>query len=1008
VITSREVRLDRAPSLRAYQHTLIAAAREGDLPAVRGTAILVPTRAAAVQLQRTIERARFTRAPVPTRAPDVGRPQSFEAIVLPDILTRAEWYERLRLVAVATPKWLSAFEREVMLEAGSHEAITEGAVPPFNVRPALVAEMLELYDELRRRQRRVDDFERLLAQELEPRAAADRGAERMLRQTRFLTATFRSYERRVAEADAIDEHGLRDWLLQERVASPHRRIVVAVADRVAEPGGLWPADFDLLSRMNGIERVDVLVTESQLEAGLHARIHDLLPGIEEVRVTGPDVLDGRVLVVPPQGNGLHFVSRDREEEIAAVVRRIKARHRETPVDVPRLDRTAVVFARPLPYVYVARGVFEAARVAFQCDDALPLAAETGAAALDLVLTFVSSGPTREAAVALLRSPHFALADAGEAVPPGAIEALDAALAEDGYRGDRARLIMLAERWNDLPDTPGERAAAVRRRAAPAARAAAAVVESLARLFGEAPASVQLATLREFLESKGRVPPLPDPERQRLLRSRTALLTVLDGLADAHRRHGDLTWTIDDLSAAVRRWVEAQTFSPRTGDAGVHLVDATAARFGTYDDVHLVGLVESEWPATPRRNLFYPPALLRPFGWPQESARIAAARAAFLDLLQLANERTTVSAFQLEDDSLVGGSPLLDDVVRAGLQPLARTTPSIAVFTTEALIARPVPTRVLTGPAAEWLSLRVARTNGSHPAFHGAGLPHMPRVHSVGAIEQYVQCPFKYFARHVLRLEEENSDEDGLTPRERGIVLHEIFQMFFERWHREGGANIDAANLSRARALLEEVAADRLASIGAADRALEHTRLLGSPVAPGLADLVLRMEAERATPVVGRRLEERFEGGFDLTGTDGPRRIPVRGIVDRIDLLADGTLRVIDYKSSLPPAALQLAIYAVTTVQRLRGDRGRQWTLGEVAYIVFNAARVKQIGRGAAERSQALADAQVQFVAAVDGIQSGAFPPRPVHEHLCASCAYAGVCRKDYVTEKQDIGAAAAV
>ena len=110
--------------------------------------------------------------------------------------------------------------------------------------------------------------------------------------------------------------------------------------------------------------------------------------------------------MPADSTSLHFTSRDREEEIAGVVRRIKARRRESPLDAPRLDRTAVVFSRPLPYVYVAGHVFDAARVPFQCDDALPLAAETGAAALDLVLTFVSSGAGRSATVALLRSPHF--------------------------------------------------------------------------------------------------------------------------------------------------------------------------------------------------------------------------------------------------------------------------------------------------------------------------------------------------------------------------------------------------------------------------------------------------------------------------------------------------------------------------------------------------------------------------------------------------------------------------
>jgi RecB family exonuclease len=180
------------------------------------------------------------------------------------------------------------------------------------------------------------------------------------------------------------------------------------------------------------------------------------------------------------------------------------------------------------------------------------------------------------------------------------------------------------------------------------------------------------------------------------------------------------------------------------------------------------------------------------------------------------------------------------------------------------------------------------------------------------------------------------------------------------------------------------------------------------VAAGLADLVLRMEAERGVPVVDRRLEERFDGVFELLGTDGVRRLPIRGVVDRIDLLADGALRVIDYKSSVPPAALQLAIYAVTAAQRLQGHRGRRWTVGEVSYVVFNGARVRPVGRNADDRARALADAQLRFVAAADAIHAGAFPPRPAVEHLCNSCAYAGVCRMDHVAEPEDADTAAAV
>ena len=47
--------------------------------------------------------------------------------------------------------------------------------------------------------------------------------------------------------------------------------------------------------------------------------------------------------------------------------------------------------------------------------------------------------------------------------------------------------------------------------------------------------------------------------------------------------------------------------PAQPGSGVHLVDDQAARYGAFDDITIVGLVENDWPERPRRNIFYPPA-----------------------------------------------------------------------------------------------------------------------------------------------------------------------------------------------------------------------------------------------------------------------------------------------------------------------------------------------------------------------------------------------------------------
>ena len=331
-------------------------------------------------------------------------------VVMPELLTRQDLYARLHEHLADGPRLLTEFEREVLLRLAADDATRAGSAPPFSLRPGLLAAMLGFYDELRRRGRTLDVLDRVIGDTLEAGRDTDRGAERLLQQTRFLAAAFAAFERRIADSGRIDEHALRTLLLSERYRSPYRHAVLTVADQAAGPRGLWPVDFDLLSRLAGLERIDLVATEDMLAAGWLQRLHDALPGIDEDRV--PDQSDAPVLVGPPLQEGCEgpvvFVCRDREEELVEAARRIKRRAREHgPI---ALERIAVVFQRPLPYLYLARQVFTAARIPYQASDALPLAAEPFAAALDLLLVVAAEDATRAALIGLLSSPHWSFRD----------------------------------------------------------------------------------------------------------------------------------------------------------------------------------------------------------------------------------------------------------------------------------------------------------------------------------------------------------------------------------------------------------------------------------------------------------------------------------------------------------------------------------------------------------------------------------------------------------------------
>jgi RecB family exonuclease len=208
----------------------------------------------------------------------------------------------------------------------------------------------------------------------------------------------------------------------------------------------------------------------------------------------------------------------------------------------------------------------------------------------------------------------------------------------------------------------------------------------------------------------------------------------------------------------------------------------------------------------------------------------------------------------------------------------------------------------------------------------------------------------------------------------------------------------AEALAQFRALAET----RLERLSPLDRALEEGRLLGSAAAAGLAERLFAFELEREVPVVERLLEHRLEGEYAFEAGERRRTVRIRAQADRIDLLADGTLRIIDYKlgrAPKPARALQLPLYGVCAVQALDGHRGRTWRVGEAGYVAFGEREVFRSLAAPADLPVALTLGQQRLLDAVEGIERGEFPVRPEEPYMCTYCAYAGVCRKDYVGDE---------
>ena len=251
-----------------FQRVILERVRALDDSEVSSCAVLVPTNAAAVELRRTL------------RAGECNKP-------LPALLTRTAWYDWMRTRLIPEPTALTEVEREVAMSVACREAVKSGVQPPFKVRPRLVGEIVAFYDELHRRMQSVDSFERLVLSELEPTVGFDRGAQRLAEQTRFLVSVFRAYERRRESLIGVDEHELRQLLLEADEFQQIIELIVTVPDGVAHPFGLYAVDFDLLTRLPNLKQITLIGTDSLLDGGYRERLEDWLPGFAEERVESP-------------------------------------------------------------------------------------------------------------------------------------------------------------------------------------------------------------------------------------------------------------------------------------------------------------------------------------------------------------------------------------------------------------------------------------------------------------------------------------------------------------------------------------------------------------------------------------------------------------------------------------------------------------------------------------------------------------------------------------------------
>ncbi|MDX1687833.1 MAG: PD-(D/E)XK nuclease family protein [Candidatus Promineifilaceae bacterium] len=257
--------------------------------------------------------------------------------------------------------------------------------------------------------------------------------------------------------------------------------------------------------------------------------------------------------------------------------------------------------------------------------------------------------------------------------------------------------------------------------------------------------------------------------------------------------------------------------------------------------------------------------------------------------------------------------------------------------------------------------------------------------SPSRLETYRMCPHAFFVSHVLGLEPRLEPEEGLDARQLGSIYHQILERVYQAVPEEERTNREsllAALPAVARQVLDD--APRREGFRATAwwrqtraeieenvrRSLERLAELGGDFRPVAFEK--RFGRGTALVVAGEKVD-----GFH-SSEDSFR---LRGIIDRVDVNANGEIRVIDYKTAGPYGytkktladgeKLQLPLYALAARDALELGEPVDGFYWHVQHAEASDLTLSDFGP-----EEAIETAVGYAWEAVHGARQGAFEPQP--------------------------------
>lgn len=289
-------------------------------------------------------------------------------------------------------------------------------------------------------------------------------------------------------------------------------------------------------------------------------------------------------------------------------------------------------------------------------------------------------------------------------------------------------------------------------------------------------------------------------------------------------------------------------------------------------------------------------------------------------------------------------------------------------------------------------------------------PLWPRHLSAQGYEDLRDCPYRFYARHVLRLREVNELDEELEPKDLGLWVHAVFQHFHDR--RLAGAGGGGGSADDDVRRLRQTAQEQAAAMGLlGDDFLPH-RLWFDALAEGYVRWLHAVEAQGQHYRGGEMSLEARVAELEAVG------VTLQGRIDRLDVTGQGGALLIDYKTSSaqrlkertaePAEETQLTFYALLYAlsQRPRQDLDAACSAVRTAYLPLPSRPGEPLQPLQFDDAGANARRLLHAMAHdLSRLARGAPMPALGHEAVCERCQARGLCRRDDWSGAVDQGAA---